>query len=291
MMSGPENSKPHIDGVVEQLRPDWSHAAMSDTPVTMDVAVPGGQLHVAVLGGGMPMVCLHGWALDNRMWGRSWATQLGLADQHQLIMPDRRGFGGSTAPPDLATEYRDIDHLVPEGRLILFGFSQGASVAMDYARHHPERVAAMVLIGAPLPAVINGDGESTVPLHHYRDLVASGRSAEMRALWAQHPLMRMMGDGDDVVSAMLSDYDGRDLLEDDSAILIGAEDIRQLPMPVLAMAGADEPLSRQDVARFIGTSAPQGRHILIEDAGHMCMFDNPAAFNQTISHFIRSHKL
>ena len=50
---------------------------------------------------GTALVLLHGWALDRR----AWQPQFGeLASRFRLVAIDRRGFGRSTAPPDLATE-------------------------------------------------------------------------------------------------------------------------------------------------------------------------------------------
>ena len=72
---------------------------VADDPVSYgEVAVAGGTLPICMAGEGAPVILLHGWTLDHRMWAPQVA---GLADDFFLVMPDRRGCGRATAPPDL----------------------------------------------------------------------------------------------------------------------------------------------------------------------------------------------
>ena len=59
------------------------------------------QLAVHVAGGGRPLLLLHAFPLDHRMW----EAQASLADRLRLIVPDLRGFGASRdagAPESIA---------------------------------------------------------------------------------------------------------------------------------------------------------------------------------------------
>lgn len=251
----------------------------------IDVDVGDGVLHTLVAGTGPDMVLLHGWTLDHR----SWLPQHPLADRARLVMPDRRGFGRSTAPPDLAREWRDVDRLARAGRFVLVGLSQGASVALDYARHRPERLSALVLVGAPLHGVVpQGDDERDIPRPRYADMIRAGRLAAMKADWATHELIEAAEPARPLLDAMLEDYDGRDLLAAPAPITIGRDDIAALPMPVLAVAGAGDTAWRRRVAAFIGATAPAGRVIGVDDAGHLCNLDNPVQFNAILADLLVS---
>jgi pimeloyl-ACP methyl ester carboxylesterase len=63
---------------------------------------------------------------------------------------DRRGFGRSEPPKG---PYSDVDdrHAVLDtlniSRAILVGCSNGSRLAVDYTLAHPDRVAALVLVG------------------------------------------------------------------------------------------------------------------------------------------------
>lgn len=247
-----------------------------------EIDVGDGTLHVAASGNGREIVMLHGWTLDHR----NWAPQLSLGHHARLVMPDRRGFGQSTAPADLGREWQDIDHLAGDAPFMLVGLSQGALVALDYARHRPERLAGLVLVGAPLHDAVPHDPEDDLlPRGQYAAMIAEGALAAMKAQWRQHPLTRILPVAQPLLDAMLDRYDGRDLLTAQTPMTITADDIAALPMPVLAVAGAGDMPWRRRVADFIGAAAPDGRTVLIEGAGHLCNLDQPARFNALLQDF------
>jgi pimeloyl-ACP methyl ester carboxylesterase len=251
----------------------------------VDVDIGDGALRTLVAGAGPEVVMLHGWTLDHR----SWLPQLPLAEQVRLVLPDRRGFGRSSAPPDLAGEWRDIDCLVDSNPFVLVGLSQGASVALDYARRRPNRLAALVLIGAPLHgAVAHQDAERLIPRDHYAEMVRTGQLSAMKTDWAAHPLVRTTTAAAPLLADMLSDYDGRDLLERSGPIAIRQADISGLSMPVLAIAGTDDTEWRRRIAQFIGVTAPRGQTAVIDGAGHLCNLDNPVRFNLILAEFLSS---
>ena len=250
-------------------------------PTRVDVS--DGHLHVAMAGAGTELVMLHGWTLDHR----SWLPQMPLADRLRLVLPDRRGCGRSTAPPDLAREWRDIDRLAGSERFVLVGMSQGASVALDYARRRPERLLGLVLVGAPLHDLVPYDhDEDRLPRDHYAALVRTGQLAAMKRDWADHPLARRNATAAPSVDEMLADYDGRDLLAPPASLTISAADIAALPMPVLAIAGSGDTVWRRRVRDFIAATAPHGRAAEIEASGHLCNLDDPARFNTVLADFL-----
>lgn len=268
--------------------PDTGPAASRHALTLMrhvDVDVGDGALRTLIAGVGPEVVMLHGWTLDHR----SWLPQLPLAEDVRLVLPDRRGFGRSGAPADLAGEWRDIDCLVDSDPFVLVGLSQGASVALDYARRRPERLKALVLVGAPLHGVVpQQQTEAAIPRGLYADMVRNGQLPAMKAHWAAHPLVRVSETAAPLLTAMLADYDGRDLKADFAPIEISEADISVLPMPVLAIAGDGDTEWRRRVAAFIGATAPHGRFVNIEDAGHLCNLDNPGQFNMIMAQLLFS---
>lgn len=251
-----------------------------------EVAVAGGRLPIAMAGEGTPLILLHGWTLDHRMWSPQIA---GLADRHFLVMPDRRGCGRATAPPDLAREAEDViaiaDFLGFE-RFALLGLSQGAVVALDVARRHGSRLTGLVVSGAPLPALV--EREEVIDLERFRTLAQAGDLATLRAEWAQHPLMQTRSEGARALAArMLADYDGRDLFGPSAAPGLPRELLAMLPVPVLALAGEHDTPWRRACARALAEVAPRARNALIRAAGHLANADNPVAFNAAVADFLQ----
>lgn len=254
-----------------------------------NVAVHGGTLPIAMAGEaeGTPVILLHGWTLDHRMWAPQIA---GLAEECFLVMPDRRGCGRATAPPDLGREADDVIAIADAlglDRFALVGLSRGAVVALDAARRHGSRLSGLVVSGAPLPALV--EREEVIDLAHFRTLAQAGDLATLRSEWAQHPLMQTRTpQAAALMAQVLADYDGRDLLVPSELPGFPSEALALLAMPLLAITGAHDTPWRRACAAALAATAPRAMHALVPDAGHLANADNPARFNALVSAFLRS---
>ena len=115
----------------------------------------GIELETFVAGSGTPVVLCHGFP----ELAFSWRHQVGpLAEAgYRVIVPNQRGFGASSAPPEV--EAYDLDSLagdvvglldaLGEPRAIVIGHDWGAPVAWHTALRHPERVMAVASLSVP----------------------------------------------------------------------------------------------------------------------------------------------
>lgn len=255
-----------------------------------EVAVDGGTLPIwmtdAGAGEGAPVILLHGWTLDHRMWAPQVA---GLAGNFFCVVPDRRGCGRATAPPDLMREADDviaIADFLGFDRFALVGLSRGAVVALDVARKLGARISGLVVSGAPLPALVERD--EAIDLEHFRMLAAAGDLERLRAEWSRHPLMQTHSrEARAAMHEILADYDGRDLLAENQTPGFPREALAVLPMPVLAMTGEHDTPWRRACARALADVAPRARHTEIARAGHLANADNPVSFNAAVAAFLQ----
>src|SRR5271154_1472730 len=115
----------------------------------------GARIHYQDAGAGEAVVLVHGFASTaGHNWGATgWIAA--LSKKYRVIAPDVRGHGLSDKPhaPDAygyasmgADLTRLMDHLGIE-RAILFGYSMGASIAIELMLSHAERFRAIVLGG------------------------------------------------------------------------------------------------------------------------------------------------
>jgi pimeloyl-ACP methyl ester carboxylesterase len=108
-------------------------------------------LHVRVWGEGHPerVVLLHGSNVPDPE--RIWQAQRLLADEFEVLVVDRRGFGQSpdaTTPLTWDSEVADALALVGE-RAHVVGHSYGGVIALLLAGRFPERVRSLVAIEPP----------------------------------------------------------------------------------------------------------------------------------------------
>lgn len=255
------------------------------------VRVPGGELEYDLFGrltdgGSPPLIFLHGWTLDRRMW----APQSTAFADRALVLVDRRGCGMSSAPHDLSLEADDViavaDHLGFDA-FVLVGMSQAGQVAAEAALAHPSRISALVLQGVRLGSVA-ASGQPDIPLDTYRDIARSGRLDAMKSLWREHPLMRPVDPGrQGAIDAMLDRYDGSDLLaQTKPRHALSWDALSRLTAPALVVTGDRETPLRREVAAQLSGALPGATQLEIETAGHMCNMCAPAAYNAGLHAFL-----
>ncbi len=251
------------------------------------IAVKDGELAVSVVGEGPPLLLLHAWTLDHRMWMPQVAA-LGL--RFSLIMPDRRGFGRSAAPPDLTEELTDIARIADalgHERLAIAGVSQGGAVALAFGIASPDRVTGLILSGAPLAGLV--DNPDDIPRDRYAMLARRPALAQLREEWMAHPLMRLgQAPARALVRDIVADYQARDLLAPSALPPFTASDIMQLAMPLLAISGTGDTPWRIACARYLAEVAPRGSLVMLDETGHLPNIEQPAAFNAAIHKFLAS---
>ena len=177
------------------------------------LALPGARLAYEVTGAGPPVLLVHGFGLDMRMWDPQVEH---LAGRFRVVRYDCRGFGAS-GPFDPAHGYTHagdllalLDHL-SIGQAVLAGLSFGGRVVMQAALAAPARVRGLALLDAVLDGV-SWDPESAEALDEAsRQARARGMLAG-RAAWLAHPLFAAARQRPAVASAlaaMVAGYPGQ----------------------------------------------------------------------------------
>lgn len=260
-------------------------------PQTGRIRVAGGELEYDLVrpetsGGNPPLVFLHGWTLDRRMW----SEQTGAFPDRAVVALDRRGCGDSSAPGDLGAEAADVVAVLDQlgfGKAVLVGMSQAGQVAADVALAHPSRLAGLVFHGARLGPLAM-DQSPDIPLAEYRDLVLSGDLDAMKVRWRAHPLMRPVDPlHQAAMDAMLDRYDGSDLTANVTPRpATNLEQLARLRIPMLMIAGDRDTPLRREVARRLADSLPDASAVEIKAAGHMCNLCAPGAYNAALRSFL-----
>ena len=116
------------------------------------VQLNGIKMHYEELGAGEPLLLLHGFGMCGRGdWG-SHADE--LAKTNRVILADLRGHGWSTNPSgrftmrQSAEDIRALLDVLGISKVRAMGISAGGMTLLHLATKYPERVEAMVVIGA-----------------------------------------------------------------------------------------------------------------------------------------------
>ena len=113
------------------------------------LSVNGTTVNFHEKGSGTPLVLLHGFPLDSRIW----REQVGaLSDRFRVITPDLRGFGQSKSNDAFTMESLadDVHALLADvgaSPSVLGGLSMGGYVALAYAKKYPTKGSAQWVRG------------------------------------------------------------------------------------------------------------------------------------------------
>jgi pimeloyl-ACP methyl ester carboxylesterase len=122
-------------------------------PLSQQVTVAGFRMHYWEWpGAGPTIVLLHPSGFYGRIW--EWVAQR-LSPDYRVLAMDQRGHGlseqphGGNSTASYAADVEGFCQALGLERVIVGGHSLGARAAMVFAAEHPERVAALALIGGP----------------------------------------------------------------------------------------------------------------------------------------------
>jgi pimeloyl-ACP methyl ester carboxylesterase len=263
------------------------------------VDVPGGRLFVRDEGGGPPVVLLHAAIADHRAWD---PVAAGLVETgHRAIAYDLRGYGRSETADVEYSNRADVLAVLDAlgiGRAALVGNSRGGTVALDTAIEHPDRVVAVVAVGAGLGGLELPVTPEEEALIAEMDRLETQDPPDVDAIvdldvqaWVAgpgQPLERVPASVRDLVVEMDRAVNapgrvhGRPIPLQPPA----AQRLAELTCPVLAVAGALDFSDVGATALHLEANAPRSRAVILPDAAHMIGLERPAELVHLITSFV-----
>ena len=255
---------------------------------------PGqGDLIAEVTGRGRPVILIHGWAVDRRMWAQQIPA---LKRRFKVITFDRRGFGQSTCPAGLDQELDDLDAILEHFKLdqaAFVGMSQGGRIAMRYAATRPNRVTALVLQGIPLDGLVPPTHDpSIIPTARLGALMRSGNRGEAIQLLSDHALMdkdTRSATAKAALQAMLRDYRGEDLQmapPAEQSLDEVCQQLAQITAPTIVVTGSRETIWLRRVADFTARHIRGARRRVIRGGRHFVNMTHASDYNRCVVDFL-----
>jgi proline iminopeptidase len=261
------------------------------------------------VGRGRALVCLAGGPGADARYLEELA---GLADDHQLIIPDARGTGASDPAADpsgyafdaLAEDIESLRRRLGLDRMRLLAHSAACTTALVYASQHPDRLEALVLVApsrwlyedvpddtdhilerrrheawypdvaAAMERLATGPGRGQVP----GLLAAIAPASYARWGWREQAHAATMVPENLDASRLFwaADVDG--------AVVRGR--LGLVAAPVLVITGGLDSATGVNAGAAWASCFANGRHVLLEGSAHHPWVDDPAAFAGEIRRFL-----
>lgn len=240
------------------------------------LSLPGVDLAYHRTGRGAPLVLLHGYPLDHRIWIECLPF---LAQDFDLILPDLRGFGQSTAlvsqysMTDMADDLAGLlDHLGLENAFFA-GHSMGGYVALAFAKKYPQRVRGLGLVSSQA-AADSPEGRE----RRYKTAAEIGERGVIVAVDAMTEKLSADPAVRETVRGLILEQKPQALMSALGAMAERAETLSSLAsvdFPLVLIHGDADLLIPLDRAREILNLQPFATLMELPGAGHMPMMEFP----------------
>ena len=268
-------------------------ASLASLLQSRSIDVGDAMIRYEISGEGTPLVLIHGWGQDLRIWDH----QVPEFERHyRVIRYDRRGYGKSTGYSDATADPEDLRILLDSLGIrsaILLGLSAGARSALNFAVAFPDRVKALVIYGQALLPGFTPAPDGPTPVMVFRDIAQKhGLDSAGKALMA-HQLSWVPPERPDVrdtLKAVWNRYSGRDLLDPkpESGRVPHArlDQVATIRVPTLVINGDHDLSLFLQVGDTLVRRIRGAQRVIIPNAGHGAHFAQPAAFNAAVLRFL-----
>ena len=232
-----------------------------------------GDINYEVNGEGDPIVLIHGFGLDSRIWGKHVEE---LSKTNKVITYDLRGFGKSSLPSGTYSHSEDLHELLKELNIQnpkIVGHSFGGEIAVEYALRYPNEVNNLVLISPS-----RRDVKLIPEWEIYKELGKAGDIEGLRKRILENPTFKDFQEGSkemELIKEIINGYSGFHFMNrDPREIVEGSQELMNIPCPVeVVIAERDEEVQKEVAEKFkneIGIDAK-----VIPNCGHIGILDKP----------------
>ena len=245
---------------------------LPQTERTGMAAVDDIAMFYAVYGKGPPVLFIHGGLGNADAWGFQVPE---FAKDHTVVVADSRGHGRSTrsAKPFgyalMADDYLALMRQLGFERFALVGWSDGGIIGLDIAIRHPERLTGVFAFAA-----------NTVP-------EGVDPAVETNATFGRY--IELMGEQYKKISPTPDEYDA--FVEQISQMWASQPNyteaqLQGIGVPVTVFDGDHDEAILRAHTEEIAATIPGAKLVILPDASHFAMWQQPQAFNAAVRAFL-----
>lgn len=248
-------------------------------------------IHVAQVGKGPTLLCLHGIGSSSEAFEPQFAE---LSDDLHLVAWDAPGYGKSgdpAAPLDLDGFADSAARVITDhsdAPVHVLGASWGGVIAVRLSRRHPELVRSLILAGASRgsgaepqraaamrerPQALAREGIDAFAAQRGPRLVSAGADAALvdQVVDSMRRAVRLPGYAYAAESMAATDL---------------TAELPTVSTPTLVLCGSEDAVTGIPESQALAGGIPDAVFVTLRDAGHQVNQEAPASFNAWMSAFI-----
>ena len=243
-------------------------------------------------GRGLPVVLLHGFPLDRRIW----ISQLDdLSAAARIITPDLAGFGRSRSGKpftmeSMADNLRELLKQLDALPCVLGGLSMGGYVSLAFARKYAGDLRGLMIINSKAEADNGPAREGRAKMIEM--VKTQGPPAIAEAMFPKMLCQKTIDEQPKIANFVRSMMNACPALTVEHALAAmrdrpdSSELLANLTMPVHFIGGEFDAISPPDLVKAMQSRAPGSGMTIIQSAGHLTPLERPAEVTRAIAEFI-----
>lgn len=258
------------------------------------IEVDGGELFYETAGSGENIVLLHDGMVSHEIWDYQFPL---LAKYYRVTRYDRRGYGKSSDPQSPYSDIDDLNRLFIKlgiEKATIFGMSSGGGCAIDFTLKYPEKVNALVLVGA----VVGGYGYTSHMTYrggHLKNpaLMSDPAKAAEYFIWDDpYEIYAENREAKQKVASIVEANLHRpfDIRYYTPPERIAARFLSEIKVPCFVMVGEHDIPDVHAHAGVISFGIQGARRAVILNSGHLIPVEQPEEFNTSVFRFLRRNE-
>ncbi len=245
------------------------------------IDVNGEQIHYQEAGSAEPeqrtILFVHGAGGSSKKWQDQLSKLTGC-----LIAVDLPGHGKSEGKAqDSVAAYREFvwefSQALGLSKFVLVGHSMGGGITLDFALHHAEVLEGMIIVDSGARLKVNPEtlavlAEGKHSVGNVKYMFASNTPAQV--------LEQAARDMEQVPPPVyLADFQACDRFN----IL---DQVKNIKVPTLILCGQEDLMTLPKFSEYLRQEIADSHFVIIPNAGHMAMLEQPEIVNQAIAEFV-----
>ena len=261
------------------------------------IDIQGSTISYVAEGEGLPVIFIHGFPFDKRMWERQIVS---LKEQYRCIAYDVRGHGKSSGSSGEFSIAQFADDLVSFmdalgiDKAVVCGLSMGGYIALHAVEKYPSRILALALCDTQCKADTDEAREKRMRTIEFikHDGLKKYADESVKSLFAPASLETKKQEVDLIRNTILAS-DPENVCKTLMALANRKNTchvLSSLKIPVLILVGTEDKVTPLAAAQFMKEQYPAASLETIAAAGHVSNLENPEEFTSQLDIFLQGVK-